>query len=83
MTLQCPQVLNRIGYVKKLIGWPPQYGDKVMSPAPCGRSACAAAIPAFAAKPLTIGFSQVGAESEWRTANTARSRTPPRRPASP
>lgn len=25
----------------------------------------------FAAKPLTIGFSQVGAESEWRTANTA------------
>ena len=26
---------------------------------------------AFAAKPLTIGFSQVGAESEWRTANTA------------
>jgi ABC-type sugar transport system substrate-binding protein len=30
-----------------------------------------AAIPAFAAKPLTIGFSQVGAESEWRTANTA------------
>jgi simple sugar transport system substrate-binding protein len=33
--------------------------------------ACAAAIPAFAAKPLTIGFSQVGAESEWRTANTA------------
>jgi simple sugar transport system substrate-binding protein len=33
--------------------------------------ACATAIPAFAAKPLTIGFSQVGAESEWRTANTA------------
>jgi len=32
---------------------------------------CAAAMPAFAAKPLTIGFSQVGAESEWRTANTA------------
>ncbi|ATQ75890.1 LacI family transcriptional regulator [Massilia violaceinigra] len=27
-------------------------------------------IPALAAKPLTIGFSQVGAESEWRTANT-------------
>jgi ABC-type sugar transport system substrate-binding protein len=27
-------------------------------------------IPAFAAKPLVIGFSQVGAESEWRTANT-------------
>jgi simple sugar transport system substrate-binding protein len=26
---------------------------------------------AFAAKPLTIGFSQVGAESEWRSANTA------------
>ncbi|RSZ58913.1 ABC transporter substrate-binding protein [Massilia atriviolacea] len=26
--------------------------------------------PAFAAKALTIGFSQVGAESEWRTANT-------------
>jgi simple sugar transport system substrate-binding protein len=31
----------------------------------------AAAIPAFAAKPLVIGFSQIGAESEWRTANTA------------
>ena len=31
----------------------------------------AVATPAFAAKPLTIGFSQVGAESEWRTANTA------------
>jgi ABC-type sugar transport system substrate-binding protein len=30
-----------------------------------------ATTPAFAAKPLTIGFSQVGAESEWRTANTA------------
>jgi simple sugar transport system substrate-binding protein len=27
-------------------------------------------VPAFAAKPLVIGFSQVGAESEWRTANT-------------
>ncbi len=35
-------------------------------------AACAAStLPAFAAKPLTIGFSQVGAESEWRTANTA------------
>ena len=29
-----------------------------------------ASFPAFAAKPLVIGFSQVGAESEWRTANT-------------
>jgi ABC-type sugar transport system substrate-binding protein len=28
------------------------------------------ATPAFAQKPLVIGFSQVGAESEWRTANT-------------
>ena len=27
-------------------------------------------VPVFAAKPLVIGFSQVGAESEWRTANT-------------
>lgn len=33
--------------------------------------AACSALPAFAAKPLTIGFSQVGAESEWRTANTA------------
>ena len=33
--------------------------------------ACAATALAHAAKPLTIGFSQVGAESEWRTANTA------------
>jgi simple sugar transport system substrate-binding protein len=33
--------------------------------------ACAAPTQAFAAKPLTIGFSQVGAESEWRSANTA------------
>ena len=30
-----------------------------------------AGAPAFAAKPIVIGFSQVGAESEWRTANTA------------
>jgi ABC-type sugar transport system substrate-binding protein len=34
-------------------------------------AAASTAIPAFAAKPLTLGFSQVGAESEWRTANTA------------
>jgi len=34
-------------------------------------AATAFTTPAFAAKPLTIGFSQVGAESEWRTANTA------------
>jgi simple sugar transport system substrate-binding protein len=34
-------------------------------------AAFTAAIPALAAKPLVIGFSQVGAESEWRTANTA------------
>jgi simple sugar transport system substrate-binding protein len=33
--------------------------------------ACAAPTQAFASKPLTIGFSQVGAESEWRSANTA------------
>jgi len=33
--------------------------------------AFALSLPAFAAKPLVIGFSQVGAESEWRTANTA------------
>ena len=32
--------------------------------------AAAASFPALAAKPLVIGFSQVGAESEWRTANT-------------
>lgn len=32
--------------------------------------AIVASLPAFAAKPLVIGFSQVGAESEWRTANT-------------
>jgi ABC-type sugar transport system substrate-binding protein len=34
-------------------------------------ASCTAALPALAARPLTIGFSQVGAESEWRTANTA------------
>ena len=35
--------------------------------------AAALSLPAFAAlaAPLTMGFSQVGAESEWRTANTA------------
>lgn len=32
--------------------------------------AIVASLPAIAAKPLVIGFSQVGAESEWRTANT-------------
>jgi simple sugar transport system substrate-binding protein len=52
-------------------------GDKVMTVTRrtllgvAAAVACATAIPAFAAKPLTIGFSQVGAESEWRTANTA------------
>jgi ABC-type sugar transport system substrate-binding protein len=30
----------------------------------------ATCLSAFAAKPLVIGFSQVGAESEWRSANT-------------
>jgi simple sugar transport system substrate-binding protein len=30
----------------------------------------AVSLPALAAKPLVIGFSQVGAESEWRSANT-------------
>jgi ABC-type sugar transport system substrate-binding protein len=34
-------------------------------------ASCTATLPALAARPLTIGFSQVGAESEWRTANTA------------
>ncbi len=29
-----------------------------------------AVIPAFAATPLVMGFAQVGAESEWRTANS-------------
>lgn len=33
--------------------------------------ALAVSIPAIAAKPVVIGFSQVGAESEWRSANTA------------
>jgi len=33
-------------------------------------AAMAAAIPAYAAKPIVMGFSQVGAESEWRTAMT-------------
>jgi len=34
-------------------------------------AAAGACVPALAAKPLVMGFSQVGAESEWRTANTA------------
>ena len=33
-------------------------------------AALSAALPAMAAKPIVMGFSQVGAESEWRTANT-------------
>lgn len=36
---------------------------------PAGNAA-ASTSPGKAAKPLTIGFSQVGAESGWRTANT-------------
>ena len=32
--------------------------------------AIAISFPVMAAKPLVMGFSQVGAESEWRTANT-------------
>ncbi|MBY0555657.1 MAG: ABC transporter substrate-binding protein [Burkholderiaceae bacterium] len=35
-----------------------------------GLAAIGASPMAMAAKPLVIGFSQVGAESEWRTANT-------------
>ena len=35
------------------------------------RSLLAAAISVQAAGPLVMGFSQVGAESEWRSANTA------------
>lgn len=34
-------------------------------------AAAATCLPALGAAPLTMGFSQVGAESEWRTANTA------------
>jgi ABC-type sugar transport system substrate-binding protein len=34
-------------------------------------AALSTSLPAMAAKPLVMGFSQVGAESEWRTANTA------------
>lgn len=34
-------------------------------------AALALALPAQAQKKLTLGFAQVGAESEWRTANTA------------
>jgi ABC-type sugar transport system substrate-binding protein len=34
-------------------------------------AALAASFPALAADPVVIGFSQVGAESEWRSANTA------------
>ena len=33
--------------------------------------ALAASFPAIGAAPLVLGFSQVGAESEWRTANTS------------
>ena len=36
-----------------------------------GAIAGAVAMPTFAAdKKITLGFAQVGAESEWRTANT-------------
>lgn len=77
---------SNIKLSKKMIGlasdlalglWHNNTGDKVMtltrrtllgSAAAC---AIAIAMPAYAQKPLTIGFSQVGAESEWRTANTA------------
>ena len=34
-------------------------------------AALCAPLAALADKPLVMGFSQVGAESEWRTANTA------------
>jgi simple sugar transport system substrate-binding protein len=37
----------------------------------CAAAALAAsAMPAFAEKKIVLGFSQIGAESEWRTANT-------------
>jgi simple sugar transport system substrate-binding protein len=39
--------------------------------AACAAAALAAsAMPAFAEKKIVLGFSQIGAESEWRTANT-------------
>lgn len=44
----------------------------LLSAAIVGLVAGAIAMPSFAAdKKLTLGFAQVGAESEWRTANTA------------
>jgi simple sugar transport system substrate-binding protein len=40
------------------------------STAPGASNATSAAAPTPASKPLTVGFSQIGAESGWRTANT-------------
>ena len=37
---------------------------------------------AAADKKITLGFAQIGAESEWRTANTESIKSPPRPPAS-
>jgi len=38
--------------------------------AAAGALALASALPALAQKKIVLGFSQIGAESEWRTANT-------------
>ncbi len=65
MSLRCIAALPSIA---------PQPGDKPMKlVARRALIAAALSLPAFAAlaAPLTMGFSQVGAESEWRTANTA------------
>ena len=35
-----------------------------------GAAIAASSMSAVQAKQITIGFSQIGAESEWRTANT-------------
>lgn len=44
---------------------------KIMSAAVCLGLGLGMSSSAWADKPLVLGFSQVGAESEWRTANTA------------
>ncbi len=43
---------------------------KTLLAASLGAVIAASSMNAVQAKDLTIGFSQIGAESEWRTANT-------------
>ena len=54
--------IQYIGVIMKLV--------KAVLAVSLGAAIAASSMSAVQAKQITIGFSQIGAESEWRTANT-------------